>query len=494
MSDRRIVWLGLALLGWIALLRWPFFLYEPLGYDEGLYLAAAVRMLHGARLYTDVWDNKPVGIYLVYAGIAGTLGSSRFAVNLASALAVFAAACLVGLIGRDTAGRRAGIIAAFVLPAYSLDIGADGANTETFMMVLQCLSVWLLVRHCREPRPLRDHLRAAFVFGLLQGALLQMKFVAALDTAALGLALAGIVWWRHRSIAALAKLFLVFLPAYLACTLLVFAYFAATGGIGDMVFANFISPRLYVQSPFGLADPLHALEFTIRRTSYFFVLILAGLWFVFDWARRGGAGAAVVLLIAWAIGALLDATSPGYFRYFYFIALTAPLSLFGALAADRLLVLRPRWGTLAQAAAGAVLVVYPLEQFLTKEPRIVRDPDSYLAPRVAALVRSLVPAGSVVFIADLNPLIYPLAEVVPATKYPQANAHIFDLPERFGVDPKAELTRTFARQPLLVIARPGRLQAPGNSALLLPFLERDYEPVALADPWLGHEVVVYRRR
>ena len=195
--DRTALWLGLALVGWIALLRWPFFLYQPTGYDEGLYLAAAVRMLDGARLYTDVWDNKPVGIYLVYAAIAATLGSSRFTVNLASALAVLASASRVYLIGRDAVSRRTGIIAAFVLPAYSLDIGADGANTETFMMALQCLSVWLLVRHCREPRPVGRHLRAAFVFGLLQGALLQMKFVSAFDTAAIGLALAGIVWFVH---------------------------------------------------------------------------------------------------------------------------------------------------------------------------------------------------------------------------------------------------------------------------------------------------------
>ena len=497
--DRSALWLALALIGWIALLRWPFFLYEPLGQDEGLYLAAAVRMLDGARLYTDVWDNKPVGIYLVYAAIAATLGSSRFAVNLASALAVLASACFVYLIGRDAVSRHAGIIAAFVLPAYSLDIGADGANTESFMAVLQCLSVWLLVRHCRQPHAAGRHLRAAFVFGLLQGALLQMKFVSVFDTAAIGFAFAGIVWWEHRTFATLVKLFLSFLPAYLVCTLAVFAYFAATGGIGDMVFANFISPRLYVQSPFGLADPLHAIEFTIRRASYFFVLILFGLWFVADWARRGRSGPAVAarpiaLIGAWTIGAVLDAMSPGYFRYFYFIALTAPLSLFGAFAVDRLLSLKPHWRRAARAAACGVLVLYPLEQHLTKQPHFLKDPNSYLAPRVAALVRSLVPPGSTVFVADLNPLIYPLANVVPATKYPQAVAHVFDLPERFGVDPRTELDRIFARRPLLVIVSRHRLEAPGNSALLPGYLAQDYDRISAPDRWLDGQIAVYRRR
>jgi len=123
-GNRHSVWLILALIVWIAALRWPFFLYEPTGPDEGLYLAAAVRMLAGARLYTDVWDNKPVGIYLVYAAIAATLGSSRAALNLASALAVLASAWLLYLIGRDATGRKQpGIIAAFMLPAYMLDLG-----------------------------------------------------------------------------------------------------------------------------------------------------------------------------------------------------------------------------------------------------------------------------------------------------------------------------------------------------------------------------------
>jgi hypothetical protein len=222
------------------------------------------------------------------------------------------------------------------------------------------------------------------------------------------------------------------------------------------------------------------------------------VWFFFDWARRGGSGPAVAarpaaVIGAWLIGAALDATSPGYFRYFYFISFTAPLSVFGGMAADRLLLLRQRWGAAAQAGVAIVLVLYPLEQHLTKEPRNLANPESYLAPRVAALVRSLVPPGSVIFVADLNPLIYPLADAIPATKYPQANAHVFDLPERFGVDPKEELTRTFARKPRLVILQRGRLQAPGNSALLVGFLEKGYQPVALSDPWLNSEIAIYRR-
>ncbi len=49
---------------WVALSRARSFMGEQLGWDEGLYLCIADRMLDVARLYTDVWDNKPVGIFL----------------------------------------------------------------------------------------------------------------------------------------------------------------------------------------------------------------------------------------------------------------------------------------------------------------------------------------------------------------------------------------------------------------------------------------------
>jgi hypothetical protein len=42
------------------------FFFEPLGPDEGLFLTMAVRVLHGARLYTEIWDNKPIGIPHLY--------------------------------------------------------------------------------------------------------------------------------------------------------------------------------------------------------------------------------------------------------------------------------------------------------------------------------------------------------------------------------------------------------------------------------------------
>src|SRR5947207_11579485 len=88
----------LGLIVWVAFLRVPFF-FEPLGADEGLFLTMGVRVLHGARLYTEIWDNKPIGIILVYIAIVKVLGVSTVAVNVAGAIVVFMSSCLACLIG-----------------------------------------------------------------------------------------------------------------------------------------------------------------------------------------------------------------------------------------------------------------------------------------------------------------------------------------------------------------------------------------------------------
>jgi 4-amino-4-deoxy-L-arabinose transferase-like glycosyltransferase len=504
--SRRRLLLVAALVLWIAALRWPFFLYEPLNFDEGLYLTVAQRMLHGARLYTDVWDNKPVGVFVIYSAIIELLGVSRFAVNLASALAVLASALLTFSIAVEIAGSRAaGVVAGFVLPAYMLDIGGDGANADQFIMVGQALSMLLLIRRCRAPFAPSGFTWAGFVgvgfiFGLLQGVLLQIKFLTIGETGVVGLTLALFVWQDTRSIAALVRLLVAFLVGYLICTAIVFAWFAATGGIGDMVFSNFVSSRLYVSSPFGLNAPLQSLVLIVRRLSFFAVSIVFALWFLWRllraWphAASGIAPRAVLLVLAWAAGAFLDATSTGYFHYQYFLTLAVPLTLLGSLGAlDAAGHATTRAGV---AATGAILllVAYPLAMYVKKTPVIALSPDSYLSEHVAAQAVKLVPPGSEVYFGDLDPILYALTGLVPATRYPVAYVHVFEQPEHFGVDPQAEIAAVFARRPMLVAAS-RRLLAQNTPAVgaMRAALRQAYHPVPTGDAWLDQRVQFYLR-
>ena len=82
LTGRTVV--GLAL--WVALLRAPFLFVDPFGWDEGFYMIAGAELLKGQHLYVDIWDYKPVGIFLIYAAIMLASGNSVSAVVVALSL------------------------------------------------------------------------------------------------------------------------------------------------------------------------------------------------------------------------------------------------------------------------------------------------------------------------------------------------------------------------------------------------------------------------
>ncbi len=52
----------------------------PMGCDHGTYLTIGQGLLEGKQLYRDLWDNKPPGIFIIYAGIAKLFGRAPWSV------------------------------------------------------------------------------------------------------------------------------------------------------------------------------------------------------------------------------------------------------------------------------------------------------------------------------------------------------------------------------------------------------------------------------
>ena len=64
-SPRSRMWLGLALL-FVFLRTFPAFSY-PIARDQATFCFIGQRLLEGKHLYLDLWDNKPPGIFYIYA-------------------------------------------------------------------------------------------------------------------------------------------------------------------------------------------------------------------------------------------------------------------------------------------------------------------------------------------------------------------------------------------------------------------------------------------
>ena len=59
--------IALALTALTFAVRAPTFGNPFLGFDEQFYLLVGDRMLHGALPYVDIFDRKPIGLFLLYA-------------------------------------------------------------------------------------------------------------------------------------------------------------------------------------------------------------------------------------------------------------------------------------------------------------------------------------------------------------------------------------------------------------------------------------------
>ncbi|HYR50029.1 MAG TPA: glycosyltransferase family 39 protein, partial [Candidatus Eisenbacteria bacterium] len=128
----------------------PSFLHRLLDGDEAVYGSIAALMNTGGQLYgSGGVDNKPPGIFWVYAATFQAAGTYQMTAIHAVALAVIAATCVVVyMIGRDVAGVRTGLLAALF---YGVLTAAGNprllaANTELFMMLPLTASVLLMLR------------------------------------------------------------------------------------------------------------------------------------------------------------------------------------------------------------------------------------------------------------------------------------------------------------------------------------------------------------
>ncbi len=95
--------------------------------DEQFYLAVGDRMLHGAVPFVDIWDRKPVGLFLAYAAVRLLGGDGIVQYQLVATGLAAAAAWLVVRAARLHAGEAAARIAGLVALLWMLVfVGAGG--------------------------------------------------------------------------------------------------------------------------------------------------------------------------------------------------------------------------------------------------------------------------------------------------------------------------------------------------------------------------------
>lgn len=136
-------WLALAL-GLALLMAIPNLSY-PIGRDQATYCVIGRGLLEGARVYRDLWDNKPPGIFYLYAAIVKIFGPAIWSIGLLDILWLLGISVCIFRFTEPSIGKAVAFLAVLVNAFLHIRAGYwDAGQPETFIMIFIFGSYFLL--------------------------------------------------------------------------------------------------------------------------------------------------------------------------------------------------------------------------------------------------------------------------------------------------------------------------------------------------------------
>ncbi|HXC77076.1 MAG TPA: glycosyltransferase family 39 protein [Candidatus Acidoferrum sp.] len=398
------VW-GAAAAAIVILAHVPAFFHRLLDGDEAIYGSIAALMNLGGKLYAEGGvDNKPPGIFWVYAATFHVAGTYQMtAIHLVGLLAMLATCSLLFVIGRSMYGVRAGLLAALI---YGILTAAGNprllaSNTEIFMMLPLTASVLLMLR------------RQWLWSGALLVAAGAFRQVAAVNLLLVPLA---IVLMEPRDKRLRASGF--FAAGLAGGLVLAAALLAATGSL--VGFWNWTIETLYGYAALNWTPALvfmRSWDSVLPFVASAVVVWVAAIAFAWRWKR---VPPAAQLMVAWLAVSIPGSLAGGHLSWHYFIQVMGPLALLAAFTIDRGLDGPRRRLVTAVAVAGLAL---PLAGWGVFD--LVSDPLTYdfQAPvpahqAVAAYIQSHTRPDDRVFVWGDWPALYVESDRIMASRFP----------------------------------------------------------------------------
>jgi len=422
----------------------------PIGRDQASFLVIGEGLLRGQRLYRDLWDNKPPGIFAIYASLEKPFGHVMWSLGVFDILWLLAISYCVFRFTAHYLGPSAAAIAVVVNGAWHCSFGYTNAvQPECFVMLLVFAGYFLVTAEGRW-QPARDLLA-----GICLGGAFWLKYNALLFVPFL--ALFPYVDWRGFDLrprqlrllapwrAWLARVAVLF-AGFLMALAVVVGYFHLTGS-----WAAFKEVQLEVLPRYGMMAPKMIPRFWVIETGR--ALYWVGGW---TWAATGAAfllaedgdlSRLLPILATTALGCAVTVSQLRFFPYTFetcFPLFAASWGYLGLKAYEGLKQSTPgsrrRWMTrLLVGGALTVIVVGPVRKEVTaiadryrdlawwrRDPRdffvhypairsTVENLDGQL-PVIDSL-RRLSRPGDGVFIWGTAPLIYYMTGLRPPTRF-----------------------------------------------------------------------------
>lgn len=350
-ESRLFIWFGIVLIA-LAIFTRIRLLDIPFERDEGAFAYIGREFWGSGRLYTDLYDNKLPGLYLIYAIFVSLFGATPFGVHCGAliwhiaTLAVFYF-WLREVFGKDKAVACTGLYAFYAASAEVLGFAVHATQLCTLPAIAGLWALWRGTIQEKKPRALW-FLLAGLGAGLSIWIKQQAFFYALFG-------ISFLIWWFIQSgrqisflkIAGSSALYLlgVVLPAGLSA-----AWFATQGRLDDFWFWT-------VQLSAGQAAETSNGWFFFR---FYFPKVVQGWWLlwiagvggcIYWMSRKDMKGQRMLApLLPFA---LLGTAIGGAFYPHYFVLVTPWLACCAVVGLDALV---RRFGTAGWLAAGLVVI------------------------------------------------------------------------------------------------------------------------------------------
>lgn len=462
-------WPILVLLCTALAVRWTFLGDPDIHLDEQFYLLVGDQMWHGALPFVDIWDRKPIGLFLIYALARPFSSDGVFAYQLAATLAAAATSYVIWRILLRQLNPLTALLPAISYQFWLLVYAGMGGQSPVFYNLPMATAALLTIgtNDSRSPQDIRRHGVTAM---MLCGIALQIKYTVVAEGVFFGLYLL----WRSYSLgstwAGLARTAMVFVGVALTPTAIALAYYCCIGHGQAFIFANFIS--IFLRE--GL--PSRFIEGALLY------IVVAGIPLLFSvaaalakhWSRMAGAPFVHdrLFLTGWMVAALTGFVMIGNFYDHYALPLLPPIIALSGILYETTTIALPLFAVLTFSAWH----VGGRSRSATLESRSRIE-------RLSDIARPYLQHGCM-FIYDGPSILYLTTHACIPTRFAYPD-HLSNKVEdhAIGVDPAVEVQRVLSSRPAVIVTA-SKPVIPDLNPRTLPLvnhaLKRDYVQISSA--------------
>ncbi|MBA5726144.1 hypothetical protein CPA57_07655 [Bombella sp. TMW2.1880] len=404
-------------------------------FDEEFYLFVGGRMLHGDIPYVDVWDRKPIGLFLIYE-FFHLFGPYRiWAYQIGALLSAWATSILCMKMARFIAPKTGAFLTGCLYLLWINGAQGIGGQAPVFYNLLITGAMLAIVTFL-DQKQTKSLNRTGILVMALFGIAIQIKPTVVFEGIYAGLVLLWMTYQKTKSWSAILVNAFLWCGIALIPTLCVIGFYAGIGHFHDWWFANVSSIFLKQKTPHDSWKTFwHWIHWAVTITLLLLsIMILRALVI-----KQKPTKVSLIFITGWAWAAFAGFILFGCFSKHYALPLFAPFFINAA----------PLW----QARMGRlwliILVLWGGQRNLS-EIKQARHMGS--ARDLKQITRLLSSPGGCVFNFGGPDIILDAVPYCPLTRLP-FSAHLNSDTEKTAlpVDPDTEMRRILALSPRYII-------------------------------------------